>query len=139
MMVAVARACFWAMLLFVAGASGAVADTVGRVPLLTAEGLGKGSVALDGPWQFHLGDNLDWASRLVDDDAGHGGWEQITADAPWGEQGHSSYTGYAWYRRHLRLEPAPEAAPDFSLYIPGVEDVYEVYWNGALVGRAGKF
>ncbi len=127
------------MVLLIVGVPGAVADELSRVPVLTAEGLGKGAVALDGPWQLHLGDNPDWASPSVEDATGDGGWEQITADAPWGEQGHRSYTGYAWYRRHLRLAPAPGAAPDFSLYLPRVQDVYEVYWNGALVGKSGKF
>ena len=127
------------MLLFVAGAPWALAAPVEDVPVLAAQGLGKGTVALDGPWQFHLGDNPDWASRSLNDIAGQAGWEELTADKPWGEQGHRSYTGYAWYRRHLHLEPAAGASPDFSLYVPRIEDVYEVYWNGALVGKVGKF
>lgn len=136
--VAVARACVWAMLLFTVGAPCASAARAGEAPVLTAEGLGKGSVALEGPWQFHLGDNPDWASPSIDDAAGQAGWEQLTADRPWGDQGHRSYTGYAWYRRHLHLEPAPGAAPDFSLLLPRLQDVYEVYWNGVLVGKLGK-
>ncbi len=107
--------------------------------MLKAEELGKGSVPLDGPWQFHLGDNPDWASPLVNDASGQGGWSQLTADGYWGEQGHRSYVGYAWYRRHLHLTPAAGALPDFSLYMPRMEDVYEVYWNGKLVGKEGKF
>ncbi len=67
--------------------------------VLTIEGLGKGVAPLDGPWQFHLGDDPAWARPGIDDATGHNGWEQLTADAPWGTQGHPGYTGYAWYRR----------------------------------------
>jgi hypothetical protein len=61
MIFAVARACLFGVVLFSvwfgAGSPDAVAATTAEVPLLTAEGLGKGTVALEGPWQFHLGDN----------------------------------------------------------------------------------
>src|ERR1700678_1531900 len=56
---------------------------------------GTGSVPLQGNWQFHLGDDKAWADPALDDS----GWEQIHVDAPWGSQGHPSYTGFAWYRR----------------------------------------
>src|SRR5450631_1952529 len=70
MIVAVARASFFSVVLFAAwsdaGSPSALAATVADVPLLTAAGLGKGTVELGGPWQFHLGDNPDWASRSLD-------------------------------------------------------------------------
>jgi Stage II sporulation protein E (SpoIIE) len=106
---------------------------------LTINGLGKGTAPLEGPWQFHLGDNPAWAAPNVDDAAGHDGWEQITAAAPWGTQGHESYTGYAWYRRQLNITPAVGASPDVSLLIPGIDDMYELYWNGKAVGHLGSF
>jgi hypothetical protein len=106
---------------------------------LRVEALGKGSVALDGPWQFHLGDNPAWASPEVDDATGHSGWEQITANSPWGSQTHPSYSGYAWYRRYIDLTVAPEASPDIALLIPGVDDIYEIYWNGHSIGHLGAF
>jgi hypothetical protein len=61
--------------------------------VLTIEGLGKGVAPLDGPWQFHLGDDPTWATPGIDDATGHNGWEQLTTDAPWGTQGHPGYTG----------------------------------------------
>jgi hypothetical protein len=106
---------------------------------LTIEGLGKGTVPLDGPWQFHLGDNPAWAAPGVDDATGDNGWEQLTAAAPWGTQGHASYTGYAWYRRQLNIAPAPGTSPDISLLVPAVDDLYELYWNGVSVGHLGSF
>ncbi len=107
-------------------------------PTLVIDGLGKGTAALDGAWQFHLGDDSSWASPALDDGTGHSGWEQLTADKPWGSQGHLAYAGYAWYRRHLHLSPAPGASPEFVLLNQKIEDVYEVYWNGALIARHGQ-
>ncbi len=107
--------------------------------VLTIEGLGKGVAPLDGPWQFHLGDDPTWATPGIDDATGHNGWEQLTAAAPWGTQGHPGYTGYAWYRRQLNVSPAPGASPNVTLLIPAIDDVYEVFWNGVSVGQLGSF
>ena len=107
-------------------------------PVLAVDGLGKGIAQLDGPWQFHLGDNLEWALPQTGDDAGNVGWEQISPDKTWGAQGHPAYTGYAWYRKHVHLTPAPGASPDFALLIRHIDDAYEIYWNGALIGHHGN-
>ena len=107
--------------------------------VLSVAGLGKGTAPLDGPWQFHLGDNPAYAQPQTADSAGSNGWEQLTADQPWGAQGHRSYTGYAWYRKHLSLSAAAGASPEFYLLFQRVDDVYEVYWNGQLVGHYGSF
>jgi Stage II sporulation protein E (SpoIIE) len=53
-------------------------------------------------------------------------------------QGHRGHDGYAWYRRHITLAPAPGVSPDFVLMIPAIDDVYEIYWNGTLVGHLGS-
>ena len=98
------------------------------------EALGKGEVALNGPWQFHLGDDPAWAAPAFDDS----GWERLTADRPWGEQGHARYTGFAWYRHSITLNPAPGVPPQFSLLLSRVDDAYEIYWNGSLIGRNGE-
>lgn len=103
-----------------------------------ADELGKGAVPLDGPWQFHLGDDSAWANQDLDDATGHNGWEQISADKPWGAQGHKGYTGFAWYRRRIAITLASGAAPDVALYLPVISDAYQVYWNGVLVGHFGK-
>ena len=106
---------------------------------LKVDGLGKGTAPLEGPWQFHLGDNSAWAQPTIDDTAGHDGWEELTADAPWGTQGHANLHRL-WLvsppHRHL---PAPGAPSDIALLIPAIDDVYEVYWNGQSVGRYGSF
>ena len=98
------------------------------------EGLGKGLVELDGAWQFHPGDDPAWASPSIDDSQ----WPRLTADQPWGAQGYFGESGFAWYRYHLTVTPAPGAPRDLALLIPEVDDVYELYWNGQLVGQSGK-
>jgi hypothetical protein len=104
-----------------------------------ADCLGKGAVALDGDWQFHLGDNPAWAQADVVDTTGQNGWESIRVDAPWGAQTHPNQTGYGWYRRHIHISPAPGASPDVVLLIPDIDDLYELYWNGVRVGGVGRF
>jgi diguanylate cyclase (GGDEF)-like protein len=101
---------------------------------LVIEGLGKGTASLNGPWQFHLGDNPAWATPAFDSSD----WEQLTADKPWGEQGHAHFTSFAWYRCSITLTPSPGVPPEFSLLVPEVDDAYEVYWNGSLIGRNGE-
>jgi serine phosphatase RsbU (regulator of sigma subunit) len=99
------------------------------------EGFGRGTIALEGPWQFQLGDNPGWAAPEFNDAS----WEQLTADKPWGSQGHPAVTGYGWYRYHIAVRPDPSAPKDLVLLIPRVSDAYEVYWNGRLVGSEGQF
>ena len=93
-----------------------------------------GLTTLEGKWAFHLGDDINWASPAFDDSA----WEKLDADKPWGEQGHPDVDGYGWYRWHLRLAPGSDAPHTLAILFPSVEDDYEVYWNGRLVGRYGK-
>jgi Stage II sporulation protein E (SpoIIE) len=99
-----------------------------------ADSLGKGTMSLDGPWQFHMGDNPAWADPALDDRH----WEQLSADKPWGAQGHAGYIGYGWYRRHIRVFPTPGAAISLAILFPAIDDAYELYWNGTLVGEFGK-
>lgn len=102
---------------------------------LVLDGLGKGTADLGGMWQFHLGDDPSWAEPSWDDS----GWESILADSPWGAQGHPSYAGIGWYRRHLEIIPAPGTNSQYQVLIPDGEDAYEVYWNGKLIGHYGQF
>ncbi len=107
-------------------------------PVLTIEDLGKGEVTLDGPWQFHLGDNMAWAAPDFNDATGQDGWEQIKADGTWGAQTHPGYTGFAWYRKHIHVTPAPGFTGEIAVRTLGVESASEVYWNGVLAGKNGK-
>ena len=102
-------------------------------PLLV-NGLGKATATLDGNWQFHTGDDPSWASPTLDDSA----WEPIQTNKSWGAQQHFNYTGHAWYRRHITIDPATNPNLDLSIFIRHIDDVYELYWNGEKIGTYGK-
>jgi hypothetical protein len=106
----------------------------GQTPALVLKGVGNGIVPIDGKWQFHLGDDLGWAQPSYDDSK----WETIGVDGPWGMYGHPSYSGFAWYRRHVEIVPAPDSSGQFHVLIQATNDAYEVYWNGKLIGSYGK-
>ena len=103
---------------------------------------------LNGGWRFHTGDDSRWADVGADDSA----WETIALTAKpgshdgdvglpdyvsgWMAHGHPGYTGYAWYRRVVDV-PAGQASWDI-LGPTQVEDGYELYWNGHLLGGSGR-
>jgi hypothetical protein len=112
--------------------------------------LGQSVVPLNGPWKFHTGDDPRWADPSFDDSF----WETIdltplpgahdadvglTGYVPgWTARGHSGYWGYAWYR--VRVSVA--APPGDKLALagpPDVDDAYQLFFNGQLLGSAGKF
>ena len=101
---------------------------------LVIEALGNGTTTLSGPWQFHPGDDLAWASPRFDSSD----WEQLSADQPWGRQGHARLTGMAWYRCSIVLNQTRGVPQEFSLLVPKIRDSYEIYWNGVLIGHNGK-
>jgi hypothetical protein len=106
------------------------------------------AILIDGSWRFHTGDDRLWADATADD----GGWETIDMTAlpgsrdgdvglpdyvsGWMAHGHAGYTGYAWYRRAVNV-PAGQASWDI-LGPTAVEDGYELYWNGQLLGGSGR-
>src|SRR5206468_12734665 len=96
--------------------------------------IGKGAVPLDGAWQFHLGDDPAWAAPDLDDSQ----WAPIKADQNWGSQGYYAHSGFAWYRYRLSIKGTENVPQELALLIPVVDDAYEVYWNGLLVGKNGK-
>jgi phosphoserine phosphatase RsbU/P len=116
------------------GLPNTASDRAATPDILDIKNIGKGSVPIDGEWQFHIGDNLAWAAPELDDSQ----WESIRTDEPWGVQGHPAYSGFAWYRRHLHISLMPGEKPDLLLLMPPVNDAYEVYWNGALIGYIGE-
>jgi hypothetical protein len=96
-----------------------------------AQNPGPGSVTIDGKWQFHLGDSLNWSNPSFDDST----WEQLNGDDGWGDQTHPGYTGFAWYRRHIQIGGR---GAKMAVLIPSTDSAYEVYWNGHKIGECGK-
>jgi Stage II sporulation protein E (SpoIIE) len=94
-------------------------------------GIGTGTRSIDGLWQFHTGDDPTWSQPKFDDSQ----WERIPADSPWGDNGHPGYTGFAWYRRQIVLDPSDKTK--LGILLPPLNSVAEVYWNGVKVGGLG--
>jgi hypothetical protein len=103
---------------------------------------------LDGQWRFRTGDDPRWADPNADDRD----WGTIDMTAPpgshdgdvglpdyvagWMAHGHPGYHGYAWYRRDVSV---PADHPSWDVLGPTlVEDGYELYWNGKLLGGSGR-
>jgi serine phosphatase RsbU (regulator of sigma subunit) len=120
--------------------------------------LGKSLAPLYGPWKFSLGDSpLDpvthkplWAEERFDDSS----WERVdltpekgavdpisgqTEYVPgWTTRGHAGYWGYAWYR--IRVQVVDRSGEKLALAGPAdVDDAYQVFDNGQLVGSFGDF
>lgn len=120
--------------------------------------LGQSSVPLYGPWKFTIGDSpVDaktgqplWAEPGFDDSA----WENVdltpaagsvdpltgsTGFVPgWTVKGHKGYWGYAWYRIRVHVEALP--GQELALAGPAdIDDVYQVFADGELVGHFGDF
>jgi serine phosphatase RsbU (regulator of sigma subunit) len=120
--------------------------------------LGQSAVPLYGPWKFQVGDSpvdpinhsLLWSEPDFDDSK----WETVDLaprDASldpvygvsgmvpgWTDRGHAGHWGYAWYRIRVQVT----APPGEKLALegpPGVDDGYEVFQNGNLVGSFGGF
>ena len=120
--------------------------------------LGQSAVPLYGPWKFIVGDSpIDaktgkplWADPDFDDS----NWETVDLTPKngsidpisglsgyvpgWTARGHRGYWGYAWYRIRVQLQ----ATPGDKLALAGpsdVDDVYQAFDNGKLVGSFGDF
>ncbi|MGJ5820439.1 glycoside hydrolase family 2 [Paludibaculum fermentans] len=138
--------------------AGIVITTLMAVAIVTADlasggrpdppALRAAAVLLDGSWRFQTGDDPHWADVHADDRS----WETVDLTAlpgshdgdvglpdyvgGWMAHGHPGYHGYAWYRRAVMV-PAGRAA--WEILGPTlVEDGYELYWNGRLLGGSGR-
>ncbi len=112
--------------------------------------IGRATHLLTGPWRFHPGDDMRWAAPGFDDSrwethdltpapGAHDGDVGLTDYVPgWSARGHEGYSGYAWYRLHVTIDAS--AGTDVALLAPAyVEDAYQIFWNGALIGGSGDF
>ena len=128
---------------------------MGGVPKI---GLGQAVVQLNGPWRFEIGDSPRdpatggpiWAEPGFDDSK----WETVDLTPPkgtfepwsgasgyvpgWTSRGHAGYSGYAWYRIRVKVEAQPGAK--LALAGPAdVDDAYQVFGDGKLMGSFGDF
>jgi hypothetical protein len=106
------------------------------------------STLLAGQWRFRVGGDLHWADPQAND----ADWESVDlTPAPgshdgdvglpdyvpgWMARGHPGYRGYAWYRRVVAV---PAGAARWEILGPTlVDEGYELYWNGRLLGGSGR-
>jgi hypothetical protein len=88
---------------------------------------------LEGIWLFHAGDNPAFARANLDDLD----WEQRQLPAtttPWQDR----WRGHAWYRLHF-VASQQATQSDLLVALGPAREVVEVYINGALVARRGRF
>lgn len=94
-------------------------------------------IKLEGTWQFHEGNDMDWAAPDYDDS----NWERVELPANW--EDHSGYTEdqvFGWYRKSITI---PESWKDYgkSLIVPvgKIDDVDQTFFNGTEIGQTGSF
>lgn len=128
-----------------------------QAPAVTSTSIGYSVFPLYGPWKFHIGDSpLDpathqplWAESSFNDSA----WETVdltpqpgivdpfTGDPQyvkgWTSRGHPGYWGYAWYR--IQVPAATQPGEKLALVETGVDDGYQVFAQGRLLGSEGNF
>ncbi|MDE3200160.1 MAG: SpoIIE family protein phosphatase [Acidobacteriota bacterium] len=124
----------------------------GNMPQIVS--LGTSAIELNWPWRFHTGDDPDWATTNFDDsswdtldlsprDGYHDPFLGTSGYVPgWTARGYANYTGFAWYRLHLELQSDFSQANSSQLQIKmptNVDDAYQVFVNGQLIGEFGKF
>jgi hypothetical protein len=125
-------------------------EKVNTPPGIVEVRLGQSEVALTGPWRFHIGDDPRWSEANFDDS----GWEIVdltplagahdsdvglTNYVPgWTARGHSGYSGWAWYRLRITID-SPSVVSLALAGPPDVDDAYQLFFNGHLLGNAGDF
>ncbi|MFH0989397.1 MAG: beta galactosidase jelly roll domain-containing protein [bacterium] len=95
----------------------------------------KALLDLSGTWRFELGDSVSWSNPAYNDIR----WSRIEVPSPWEEQGFQNYNGYAWYRKHFRVNRDLVSGRLVYLLVGYIDDVSEIYLNGRLIGYAGQF
>jgi len=97
----------------------------------------RGVISLDGPWKFQPGDDPRWADPGLDDSK----WLSVTLSDRLDYQGVEPYSGYGWYRLHIRPEQlapfggASSSTPLEVLVFGDSVGQLSAYINGVEAGR----
>lgn len=83
-------------------------------------------------WRVHDGDNLAWAQP----DCNDAGWASVPFPAR--SSGSNELQGFHWYRTMVSIPPSWRVR-DLAVSIGPLDEVYEVYAEGVLVGRFGRW
>ena len=89
--------------------------------------------------KFQVGDDASWAGVNVDESA----WRQISNTTTWTSQGVKCENGFGWYRYHVTIPKSMLDKSDLKESVDfkmgKIDDADEVYLNGKLIGKTGKF
>jgi len=83
-------------------------------------------------WRIHPGDDMRWASPAFDDSR----WQ--TVSYPVQEPSAKLSGGFHWYRTTVSLPPSLQGR-DLAIGIGPLDEVYDIYVEGVLVGRFGHW
>lgn len=140
------------------GQAGQPPQSVPAQIVVTPITLGQSVVPLYGPWKFQIGDSPQnpvthaplWSEPGYDDSKwesvdlkpGQGTVDPFTGDPRyvpgWTTKGHAGYWGWAWYR--MRISIAAKPGDQLAIATFGwVDDAYQLFDNGVLLGSSGKF
>ena len=89
--------------------------------------------------KFHVGDDASWAGVNVDESS----WRPISNATTWTSQGVKCENGFGWYRYHVNIPKSLLEKSDLKEMVDfnmgKIDDADEVYLNGKLIGKTGKF
>lgn len=90
--------------------------------------------------KFKKGDNVEWAKPAFND----ADWQTLDVSQTWSDQGIDNQEGgWAWYRAHITIPKSILDEADMKEVIifdlPKADDADEVYLNGVLIGKTGRF
>lgn len=89
--------------------------------------------------KFCVGDDASWAGVNVDESS----WRSISNATTWTSQGVKCENGFGWYRYHVNIPKSLLEKSDLKEMVDfnmgKIDDADEVYLNGKLIGKTGKF
>ena len=89
--------------------------------------------------KFRVGDDASWAGVNVDESS----WRTISNATTWTSQGVKCESGFGWYRYHVNIPKSLLEKSDLKEMVDfnmgKIDDADEVYLNGKLIGKTGKF
>ncbi len=89
-------------------------------------------ISLRGPWKFVQGDDLRWSKP----DYGDTGWETVNVPDIWISR-ELPGSGKGWYRTWIIVNSA-NSSEEASIWIRGMMNAGEVFWDGSFVGGRGS-
>lgn len=90
--------------------------------------------------KFHLGDDTEWSKPAYND----ADWQTVDISRAWPDRGFDNQGGgWGWYRAHITIPRSLLDESDMKEVIifdlPKADDADEVYLNGVLIGKTGRF